>query len=114
VRDTEIGGHQIRAGDKVLMYWTSADRDEAEFVNPDTFMMDRARNRHLTFGVGIHRCAGSNLARMNMRIALEEIVHRLEDLRLEDGAHVGYHVTFTRAPLAVPIVFKPGRPTAAA
>jgi cytochrome P450 len=113
LRDTEISGRQIRAGDKVLMYWTSADRDEAEFRDPDTFIMDRVKNRHLTFGVGIHRCAGSNLARMNMRIAVEEIVHRLEDLRLEEGAEIRYHVTFTRAPLAVPIVFKPGRPIGA-
>jgi cytochrome P450 len=113
MRDTEIGGHQIKAGEKVLMYWTSADRDGAEFADPDTFVMDRPKNRHLTFGVGIHRCAGSNLARMNMRIALEEIARRLEDLRLEDGAHIRYHVTFTRAPVAVPVVFKPGRPIAA-
>jgi cytochrome P450 len=113
MRETEIGGHQIKAGEKVLMYWTSAGRDEEEFPDPDTFIMDRPKNRHLTFGVGIHRCAGSNLARMNMRIALEEIVHRLQDLRLEDGADIRYHVTFTRAPLSVPIVFKPGRPIAA-
>jgi cytochrome P450 len=112
-RDTEIGGHQIQKGEKVLMYWTSADRDEAEFPDPDTFIMDRPKNRHLTFGAGIHRCAGSNLARMNMRIALEEIVHRLQELRLEDDTDICYHVTFTRTPLAVPVVFQPGRPIAA-
>jgi cytochrome P450 len=112
-RDTEISGHLIKEGEKVLMYWTSADRDEAEFPEADTFIMDRPKNRHLTFGVGIHRCAGSNLARMNMRIALEEILHRLDGLRLEDGADIHYHVTFTRAPIAVPIVFKPARRRAA-
>ena len=76
IRDTEIDGHRISQGDKVLIYWTSAGRDEDEFPDPDVFTLDRPKNRHLAFGAGIHRCAGSNLARMNMRIALAEIVDR--------------------------------------
>jgi cytochrome P450 len=108
-RDTEIGGHRIKAGEKVIIYWASADRDSAEFPDPDVFSLDRSNNRHLAFGAGPHRCAGSNLARMNMRIALGELVTRLEDIQLQDGADIHYHVTFTRAPLAVPITFAPGR-----
>ena len=113
-RDTELGGRRIRQGEKVIIYWAAADRDEAEFPEPDSFALDRRHNRHLAFGAGPHRCAGSNLARMNMRIALAEIVERLQDIRLQDGAEIHYHTTFTRAPLAVPITFVPGRPLDAA
>jgi cytochrome P450 len=107
-RDTEIGGHAIREGEKVIIYWTSADRDDAEFADPDTFDLERGSNRHVAFGVGPHRCAGSNVARMNLRVALSELLRRLDDLELADGAEIRYHSTFTRAPLALPITFTPG------
>nr|MDT0667339.1 cytochrome P450 [Micromonospora sp. DSM 115978] len=101
--DTELGGHTVKAGEQVLMYWVSANRDETEFDNPDAFDLDRARNRHIAFGAGPHRCAGSSLARMNLRIAFEEIVRRLDDIKLQPGADVDFHTTFNRAPLSVPI-----------
>jgi cytochrome P450 len=107
-RDTELGGRQIKEGDKVVIYWTSANRDEAEFPEPDRFSLERGSNRHVSFGVGPHRCAGSNLARMNLRVSLAELLRRLDDLKLEPGAEIHYHSTFTRAPLAVPITFAPG------
>jgi len=105
VRDGELGGHQVKTGDKVLIHWASANRDEAEFADPDVFDPDRERNRHLSFGAGPHRCAGSNLARMNLRIALEELLGRLGDIRLEPDADVRYHAGLTRSPLSVPIRF---------
>ena len=98
----------MKKGDKVIIYWASADHDDAEFPHADRFALDRSNNRHLAFGAGPHRCAGSNLARMNMRIALGELVHRLEDIKLQEGTEIHYHATFTRAPLAVPITFVPG------
>ena len=107
--DAEIDGHQIAEGDKVIMYWASADRDEGEFDRPDDFDIDRSPNRHIAFGAGPHRCAGSNLARMNLRIAFEEIVERLRDVRLQPaGEDPEWHSTFNRAPLSVPITFTPG------
>jgi cytochrome P450 len=109
MRDVEIDGHSIKKGEKVIIYWASANRDETEFPDPDAFSLDRRNNRHLAFGAGPHRCAGSNLARMNIRVALDEIVRRLDDLKLVDGADIDYHTTVTRAPLAVPIAFKAGR-----
>jgi cytochrome P450 len=108
--DTELAGKHIKKGEPILIYWVAANRDEAEFENPDTFDLDRVRNRHLAFGAGPHRCAGSHLARMNLRIALEEIVARLHDITLQDGAQVDFHSTFNRAPLSVPITFSPGAP----
>ena len=108
VRDAELDGQRISKGDKVLIHWASANRDRAEFGNPDVFEIDRERNRHLSFGVGPHRCAGSNLARLNLRVALEELVRRLGDLRLQDGADISYHAGLTRSPLTLPIAFTPG------
>lgn len=107
--DTEIGGRRIRAGQRVLFYWASANRDEGEFACPHAFDPARESNRHLSFGAGPHRCAGSNLARMNLRIALEEILARFHDLRLADGAEpVRYHSVLNRSPVAVPVAFTPG------
>ena len=103
--DVELGGQQIRKGDKVLIHWASANRDGAEFPDPDAFDSRRERNRHLSFGAGPHRCVGSNLARMNMRIAVEELLRRLDDIRLEPGAEIRYHAGLTRSPLCVPITF---------
>ncbi|HXZ63071.1 MAG TPA: cytochrome P450 [Acidimicrobiales bacterium] len=106
---TEIDGHAIGQGEKVIIYFTSANRDEAEFPHPDEFDLDRERNRHLTFGAGPHRCAGSNLARLNLRISVSEIVRRLPDLALGVPAEeIQFHSVFNRAPLAVPITFRPG------
>jgi cytochrome P450 len=105
VGDAELGGHSVKKGDKVLIHWASANRDGTEFEDPDAFDIDRERNRHLSFGAGPHRCAGSNLARMNLRVALEELLTRLDDIRLADGARIRYHAGLTRSPLSVPITF---------
>ena len=106
--DTEIGGRRIEAGQRVLLYWASANRDAAEFPCPHAFDPERESNRHLSFGAGPHRCAGSNLARMNLRIAVGELVDRLRDVRLDDGADIRFHSVLNRAPEAVPIRFRPG------
>lgn len=106
VRDAELAGHHVKAGDKVLIHWASANRDAAEFPEPDAFHLDRETNRHLGFGVGPHRCLGSNLAKMNMRIALEELLARLDDIRLADGAAIRYQAGLTHSPLSVPITFR--------
>jgi len=63
---------------------------------------------HLCFGVGTHRCAGSNLAGMNLQVALEELLRRLHDIKLPDGADIHDHAGLTRAPLSLPIMFTPG------
>ncbi len=107
-RDTELGGRRIAAGQRVLVYWASANRDETEFACAHEFDLDRSSNRHLSFGAGPHRCAGSNLARMNLRIALEELLGRLHDIRLAEGAEVTFHSALNRSPHAVPITFTPG------
>jgi cytochrome P450 len=75
--DTELGGKQIKAGDKVLMWYISGNRDEEEIERPDDFIIDRPTARHhLSFGFGIHRCMGNRLAEMQLRVLWEEIMKR--------------------------------------
>ena len=106
--DVDIDGSTVSKGEKVLVYWTAANRDPAEFEDPHAFRLDRSSNRHIAFGAGPHRCAGSNLARMNLRIAVHELVTRLHDLRLAvDEADIRFHSALNRAPLVVPITFTP-------
>ena len=67
--DTEFQGCPMHAGDRVLMAFPAANRDPRQFENPDEVILDRENNRHVAFGAGIHRCAGSNLARLELRVA---------------------------------------------
>jgi cytochrome P450 len=75
-RDVEIGGRLIGAGEKVALMWSSGNRDETVFPGPDTFLDDRKPNRHIAFGYGIHTCLGGPLARVELRIAVEELLRR--------------------------------------
>ena len=81
--DTELGGQQIKAGDKVVMWYVSGNRDERFFDNPDEYIIDRPDLRkHLSFGFGIHRCMGNRLAEMQLRILWEEILNRFVRIEL--------------------------------
>jgi cytochrome P450 len=107
--DAEIAGHPIKRGDKVLIFWASANRDEAEFPAAAAFDLNRASNRHIAFGAGPHRCAGSNLARLNLQVAVHEVVQRLTDLTLTAPVEtLPFHSALNRSPLSVPISFTPG------
>ena len=81
--DTEIGGQKICAGERVYMLWASANRDPDQFENPDEVDFERSQNRHLTFGIGAHRCLGAQLARMELQIMLEEILRRIPDFDID-------------------------------
>jgi cytochrome P450 len=77
VADTELGGQKIKAGDKVVMWYASGNRDEAVFERGNDFIIGRENaRRHLGFGFGIHRCFGMRLAEMQLRIVWEEITKR--------------------------------------
>jgi cytochrome P450 len=79
-RDVELGGQQIRAGDKVTLWWASANRDEAEFDDPFRFDVARSPNRHLAFGHGAHFCLGARLARLEIRVVVEEMVRTVASM----------------------------------
>ncbi len=81
-RDVTLRGQQIRAGQKALLLYPSANRDEAVFAEPFRFDVGRTPNEHVAFGIGAHFCLGANLARLELRVLLEEALRRLPDLRL--------------------------------
>ena len=80
--DTEFQGCPMHAGDRVLMSFPSANRDPRQFESPDDVILDREHNRHVAFGAGIHRCAGSNLARLELRVALQTWMERIPEFEL--------------------------------
>jgi cholest-4-en-3-one 26-monooxygenase len=78
--DTEIRGQRIREGEKVLIWYPSANRDEEVFANPQTFDVSRNPNEHLAFGIGEHFCLGANLARLQLNTIFRELLSRLPDM----------------------------------
>jgi cytochrome P450 len=79
-RDVEVGGQHLAAGDKVTLWWSSANRDEAAFTDPFTFDVRRDPNRHLAFGQGGHFCLGANLARLEIQVLLDALLDQVERL----------------------------------
>jgi cytochrome P450 len=86
IEDLEIRGQAIGVGDRVLLIPAAANRDPAKFADPDRFDITRSPNPHLAFGKGVHACIGAMLARIEMRIAIAQIVRRLPGLRLAGDA----------------------------
>lgn len=82
--DTEIAGTPIAADESIVANWMSANRDPAQFEDPDDFRLDRTRNKHVAFGYGIHTCVGAPLARLELKIALERVLTRMPDIELVD------------------------------
>jgi cytochrome P450 len=103
--DTEYAGCPIPEGSKVLMNFPAANRDPRMFEHPEKVDFDREKNPHIAFGVGIHRCAGSNLARMEMKVAIEEWLKRIPDFRLEDPDVVTWAGGQVRGPRKMPLVW---------
>ena len=79
-RDVEVGGKTIRAGEHMIMFYPSANRDEEVFENPDSFDIERNPNRHLAFGCGPHVCIGMHLAKLELRVMFEEFLARVEEI----------------------------------
>ena len=103
--DIEFGGCPMKEGDKVLMNFPAANRDPEVFESPETVDLNRAENRHVAFGSGIHRCAGSNLARMELQVALEEWIHEIPDFRFDEGKEMTWAGGQVRGPRTLPVVF---------
>jgi cytochrome P450 len=105
-RDFEFEGHKIHAGDRVVMWYVSGNRDEEVIPDADRLIIDRERSgRHLSFGFGLHRCLGERLADMQLRIVWEEILKRFgrievveEPKRVVSSFVKGYEVLNVRIP----------------
>ena len=111
--DTELRGVQISAGSNILLVWGSGNRDPERFDDPERFWVGRpdVAKHHLAFGYGIHMCIGAPLARLEAQISFEQLLSRLANLRLADGATITHQRRFNqRAPEAVPIQFDRGTP----
>jgi cytochrome P450 len=108
-RDTELRGKQISAGDKVVMYYGSANRDERIFANPQTFDITRSPNEHIAFGSGgPHFCLGSHLARVEIAALLREILTRMPDIK-PAGPTTWLESNFISGPRHLPVRFTPGK-----
>jgi cytochrome P450 len=105
IEDTEIGGCPMRKGDRVLLPFPSGNRDPNAFDRPDDVVLDRQANRHFAFGVGIHRCLGSNLARMELRVAIETWLERIPEFELTDPDAVTWSAGQVRGPRHLPLTF---------
>ncbi len=103
--DFVYAGCPMKAGDKVLMNFPAANRDPEIFEHPETVRLDRAHNRHVAFGSGIHRCAGSNLARMELQVALVEWLARIPDFSVAEGEEITWAGGQVRGPRKLPVVF---------
>jgi cytochrome P450 len=108
--DAEVCGERLQCGDRVLLAWSSANRDATVFDHPDRFILDRPNNRHVAFAHGIHRCLGAPLARQEFILVIGEILRRLPDfqIKLADSPtypDVGLMFGFQK----LPATFTPGR-----
>lgn len=104
VQDTELAGCPMRHGEMVMLSFPAANRDPDKFANANEVKIDRTENPHVAFGLGIHRCIGSNLARMEMRIALEEWLKRIPDFALDRGRPMTWSEGPVRGPRLLPLV----------
>jgi cytochrome P450 len=105
MKETVVSGCPVKPGNMVLLSFPAANRDPAMFPNADKVVIDRKENRHAAFGLGIHRCVGSNLARMEMTVAIEEWLKRIPDFRLDPTGRVTWSEGTVRGPRQLPFLF---------
>jgi len=107
--EVELSGHKFCPGETVVVNFAAANRDAREFDEPNRCILDRQANRHLGFGAGVHRCLGSNLARLEFRVGLEQVLKRVPDFAIPAGSNVEFHGnSVTRGYRALPVEFTAG------
>jgi cytochrome P450 len=105
-KDVVLGDVSLTAGDRLLVHFASANRDSAKFEDPDHLRFDLPRGGTAAFGLGIHRCVGSNLARVQLELAWDELLKRLTNFRLAPGADIEYASGQVHGPARLPITFE--------
>ena len=107
-RDVEVDGQQIAEGEKVIMYYGSANRDEAVFANPDVLDVERANaDKHIAFGYGPHTCIGKQVARLQLEAVYRQMLARFPDIRRDGEMEVAPN-NFVYAIRSMPVAFTPG------
>lgn len=104
-KDVEFAGHQFKKDDFVLLNYASASRDPAAVDDPQTLDIERDKILHTAFGVGVHRCIGSHLARLELRIVLEELLSAIPDFSLKEGTEPSYETGVLRTMKSLELVF---------
>ena len=104
MKETVISGCPVKPGNMVLLSFPAANRDPAMFADADKVQIDRKENRHAAFGLGIHRCVGSNLARMEMTVAIEEWLKRIPEFKLDPAREVTWSEGTVRGPRQLPLL----------
>jgi len=105
--DVEIDGCPMKVDEWVLLPFPAANVDPSAFEHADEVIIDRAENRHLAFGLGIHRCLGSNLARLEVRVAVEEFLARFPEFEVADPDGVAWSLGQVRGPRRLPFRILP-------
>ncbi|ETB31004.1 cytochrome P450, partial [Mycobacterium avium subsp. hominissuis 10-5606] len=113
-RDTELGGCPIRKGERVLMSWAGANLDDRVWPDPLEVVLDRTPNRQTSFGIGVHRCLGANLANVMVEVMLGEVLRRIPDYEIAGPVSRYATIGIIHGIDALPVRFAPGpRVTAA-
>lgn len=102
----EFAGEEFDEGDRLLLLWPAANRDPEEFPNPDELVFDRQPNRHLGFGSGIHRCLGAHVARLELKVFLQEFLTRVPRYQVSDDDEAVWHTGNTWGVKKLPVVFE--------
>jgi cytochrome P450 len=103
IADTEVAGCPVHTGDQMLLTFPAANHDPAAFEAPEEFRIDRAHNRHVAFGLGIHRCIGSNLARLELTVALQEWLRAFPHYSLDTTKRTTWANGQVRGPRTIPV-----------
>ncbi|HKS20136.1 MAG TPA: cytochrome P450 [Bradyrhizobium sp.] len=103
--DTKVAGCPMRKGEMLMLNFPSANRDPQKFPDADRVVLDRKDNPHYAFGIGIHRCVGAPLARLELRIAIEELLKRIPEFRLDSTKPMVWSRGVVRGPRLLPLLF---------
>jgi cytochrome P450 len=106
IRDAVLGNQALKAGDTVLLHFAAANRDGSVFAEADTLRLDRGKNPHLSFGLGDHRCIGSNLGRLQIEIGVAELLARIENIKLAEGTALAREAGTGYGWISLPVTFR--------
>ncbi len=106
MKDTALGDQALEVGDTVLLHFAAANRDGSVFAEPDRLRLHRGKNPHLSFGLGDHRCVGSNLGRLQIEIGVAELLARIENIKLAEGTVLEREAGTGSGWVSLPVTFR--------